>query len=121
MTARRQQHDDADRRTPASTHAADIWTSVERWPPVIIISCSFVLKHGLAHSCEGVSVGEGYEQAATERWRDKRPQCAARSVGCLCFHFSLIPQCAASECNVRLTINSLWAFGVSHIAEVGHG
>lgn len=58
--------------------------------------------------------------ATTERWRDKRPQCAARSVGCCCFPFLLIWQCAALVRNVRLTVNALQAFDVSHIAEAGH-
>lgn len=60
-------------------------------------------------------------QVPTGRWRDKRPQCAARSVGCLCCHFSSGPQCAASARNVRLASNSLWGFDVSHIAGPGHG
>lgn len=59
--------------------------------------------------------------ATTERWRDKRPQCAARSVDCSCFLILLIRQCVASACNVRLTINSLLGFCISHIAEAGHG
>ncbi|MBB4398842.1 hypothetical protein GGD62_007990 [Bradyrhizobium sp. ERR14] len=57
----------------------------------------------------------------TEGGRDKRPQCAARSVGCCCSDFSLIRQCGASARNVRPTINSLYGFSISHIAEVGHG
>ncbi len=56
-----------------------------------------------------------------ERWRDKRPQCAARSVGCCCFGFLLIRQCAASARNVRLTVKSLHGFWISHVAEAGHG
>ena len=56
-----------------------------------------------------------------ERWRDKRPQCAARSVGCCCFVFLLIRQCAASACNVRRTIKSLNGFSILHIAEAGDG
>lgn len=58
--------------------------------------------------------------ATTERWRDKRPQCAARSVGCCCFPFFPIWQCAALVRNVRLTLNALQAFDLSHIAEAGH-
>lgn len=59
--------------------------------------------------------------ATTERWRDKRPQCAARSVGCCCSAFLLIRQCVASARNVRSTTNSLHGFSVSHIAVAGHG
>lgn len=60
-------------------------------------------------------------EATTERGRDKRPQGAARSVGCSCFSFSLIWQCVASPRNVRFTINSLQGFCFSHIAEAGNG
>ena len=56
-----------------------------------------------------------------ERWRDKRPQCAARSVGCCCLRFLLIRQCATSARNVRTTNNSLHGFSISHIAEAGDG
>lgn len=60
-------------------------------------------------------------QVPTGRWRDKRPQCAARSVGCCCFAFLLIRQCTASARNVGLVVNSLWEFDVSHIVEADHG
>jgi len=60
-------------------------------------------------------------QVPTGRWRDKRPQCAARSVGCLCCYFSSGPQCAASARNVRSTINPLHGFCIPHIVEAGHG
>jgi hypothetical protein len=56
-----------------------------------------------------------------ERWRDKRPQCAARSVGCCCFRFLLIRQCAPWARNVCLTINSLRGLCISHIAGAGDG
>lgn len=55
------------------------------------------------------------------RGRDKRPQCAARSVGCCCLRFLLIRQCASWARNVCLTINSLRGFYISHIAKAGHG
>ncbi|MBB4428269.1 hypothetical protein GGD66_006856 [Bradyrhizobium sp. CIR48] len=58
---------------------------------------------------------------ATERGRDKRPQGAARSVGCCCFAFLLIRQSVTSARNVRATVNSLQRFCISHIAEAGHG
>lgn len=63
----------------------------------------------------------GLPRVPTERWRDKRPQCAARSVGCLCCYFSSGPQCAASARNVRSTINPLQGFCIPHIVEAGHG
>lgn len=55
------------------------------------------------------------------RGRDKRPQCAARSVGCCCFPFLPTRQCVASTRNVCLTINSLPGFCFSHIAEAADG
>jgi hypothetical protein len=55
------------------------------------------------------------------RGRDKRPQGAARSVGCFCFRFSLIRQCAASARNVRAMINTLLRPSFPHIAEAGDG
>ncbi|MGX1413531.1 hypothetical protein AB7M43_003623 [Bradyrhizobium elkanii] len=57
----------------------------------------------------------------TGRWRDKRPQCAARSVGCCCFPFLPTRQCVASTRDVCLTINSLPGFCFSHIAEAADG
>ncbi len=60
-------------------------------------------------------------QVPTGRWRDKRPQCAARSVGCCCFVFSLIRQCGPLARNVRAAGNSLHGFYISHIAEARHG
>ena len=55
----------------------------------------------------------------TERGRDKRAQCAARSVGCFCFRSSLIPQCAASARNVRAIINALFCPSFAQSDEVG--
>ena len=57
----------------------------------------------------------------TERGRDKRAQGAARSVGCFCFRFSLIPQCAASAGNVRAIINVLFCPSFPQSDEVGDG
>ena len=57
----------------------------------------------------------------TEGGRDKRAQGAARSVGCFCFRFSLIRQCAASARNVRAIINTLLRPSLQHIAEAGDG
>ena len=57
----------------------------------------------------------------TEGGRDKRPQGAARSVGCFCFRFSPIPQCAATARNVRAIINTLLRPSFAHISEAGDG
>ena len=121
MTARRHQDNGADRNPPASIHAAYIWSVVAPCRLASVIGWEFVLGRVLAHSCVEERVGEGDDQATTERGRDKRPQCAARSVGCYCFIFLLTQQCAAAAHNVRLTINALWGLDVSHIAEVGNG
>jgi len=57
----------------------------------------------------------------TEGGRDKRAQGAARSVGCFCFRFSPIPQCAATARNVRAIINTLLRPSFAHISEAGDG
>jgi hypothetical protein len=121
MMAWHHQHRRPDWRTLAGINIAEIWISDARWRLGSAIGWEFVLRRGLAHSSEGARAGEGDEQATTERGRDKRPQCAARSVGCYCFIFLLTQQCAAAAHNVRLTINALWGLDVSHIAEVGNG
>ncbi|MGL3111805.1 hypothetical protein [Bradyrhizobium sp. BR 1432] len=121
MTAPRRQQENLNRCTPASSHAADICSLVARWPRAAAINREFVVKRVSAQACEEKRAGEGDEQATTERWRDKRPQCAARSVVVFCACFSLIGQCAASARNVRLIINSLHGFLVSHICEAGDG
>ncbi|UPJ79799.1 hypothetical protein IVB16_35080 [Bradyrhizobium sp. 183] len=120
MMARHHQHLYRDRRTPADSRVAEIWISATRWCAASAVGWEFALTRVSAQSSEGERAGEGDEQATTERWRDKRPQCAARSVGCCCFPFLLIWQCAALVRNVRLTLNALQAFDISHIAEAGH-
>jgi hypothetical protein len=52
---------------------------------------------------------------------DRRPHIAARSVGCFCFRFSLIRQCAASGRNVRPIIRLLFHGRFSHISAGGEG
>lgn len=121
MMARHHQHLYRDRRTPADSRVAEIWISATRWCAASAVGWEFALTLVSAQSSEGERAGEGDEQATTERGRDKRPQCAARSVGCCCFVYSLIRQCAASARNVRLAINSLRGFCFSHIAEAGNG
>lgn len=64
---------------------------------------------------------KGGVQTTTDRGPDKRPQGAARSVGCFCLDFSLIGQCAASARNVRAPCNILLELSFPHIAGAGHG
>ncbi|MBB2158551.1 hypothetical protein HLH33_20130 [Gluconacetobacter diazotrophicus] len=61
------------------------------------------------------------KKPARLRGPDKRPQGAALSVGCFCWCFWLIRQCAASARNVRCDLNALPILGFPHIAEAGHG
>jgi hypothetical protein len=63
----------------------------------------------------------GGVQKTTERGPDKRPQGAARSVGCFCWGFSLIRQCVAFARNVRAASNALPEFSFPHIVGGGHG
>jgi len=55
------------------------------------------------------------------RGPDKRPQGAALSVGCFCWVFSLIRQCAAPTRKVRGAVNALTTLCFSHVAGAGHG
>lgn len=121
MTAWHRPHNEANECAFPITYAAEMWNSAARWWPAIAIGWELVLGRALAPTCEEERAGEGDEQATTERGRDKRPQCAARLVGCCCFVFLLIRQCVASARNVRLAINSLGGFEVSHLAGAGHG
>ena len=82
--------------------------------------------HGIGRRTRSYSREEGRAfrggvQKTTDRGPDKRPQGAARSVGCFCLGFSLIRQCAASARNVRLPFNTLLELAFPHIAEAGHG
>lgn len=70
---------------------------------------------------EGGRADKGGEQETTDRGLDKRPQCAALSVGCFCWCFWQIRQCAASARNVRCDLNALPILVFPHIAEAGHG
>lgn len=69
---------------------------------------------------EGRAIREGVQEP-TDRGPDKRPQGAALSVGCFCWCFWLIRQCAASARNVRSALNALPILGVPHIAGADHG
>ena len=84
-------------------------------------SCLGTVERALAQMSEHKRADRRYRQQPTERWRDKRAQGAARSVGCFCFRFSLIRQCAASARNVRAIINTLLRPSLQHIAEAGDG
>ncbi|WP_162013730.1 hypothetical protein [Gluconacetobacter diazotrophicus] len=61
------------------------------------------------------------KKPARLRGLDKRPQFAALSVGCFCWCFWLIRQCAVSARNVRCDLNALPILGFPHIAGAGHG
>ncbi|MBR0867329.1 hypothetical protein ACVI1J_005809 [Bradyrhizobium diazoefficiens] len=102
-------------------HAAEISAAVAQWRRAIAIRCEFAPWRTSALIGEKGRAGEGDQRATTERGRDKRPQCAAWSVGCCCFIFLLTRQCVVSARNVRLTINSLRGFCFSHIAEAVNG
>ncbi|MDF2116171.1 hypothetical protein PY365_11345 [Roseiarcaceae bacterium H3SJ34-1] len=76
---------------------------------------------GAAYFREGGRADRGEGQKPTDRGPDKRPQCAALSVGCFCLCFWLIRQCAAPTRNVRHGVNALLILGFPHIAGAGHG
>ena len=84
-------------------------------------SCLGSVERALAHMSEHKRVLRRDPEQPTEGGRDKRAQGAARSVGCLCWHFSLIGQCAASARNVRAIINTLPTISFPNIAEAGDG
>jgi hypothetical protein len=74
-----------------------------------------------AYCREEGGVSEGGDQKTTGRGLDKRPQCAAHSVGCFCVMFSTIWQCAASWRNVSHYVSSLQHLCFFYIAEAGNG
>jgi hypothetical protein len=92
-----------------------------RLKPIGAFSYPSSLQRVLAQLSEHKQAGNTDPRQPTERWRDKRPQGAARSVGCFCLRFSLIRQCAASAFNVRAIINTLPTISFPHIAEAGDG
>ncbi|OIQ93575.1 hypothetical protein GALL_244230 [mine drainage metagenome] len=65
-------------------------------------------------------IWRGQRESTTERLRDKRPQCAARS-GC-CFHWLFEPsqQCALFLRNVCAEIKPLSGLETPHIVKLGH-
>ena len=79
------------------------------------------LERALAQMSEHKRANRRDPRQPTERGRDKRPQGAARSVGCFCFAFFAHSQCAASARNVRAIINTLLRPSFPHIAEAGNG
>ncbi len=84
-------------------------------------ACGFAGWRGAVCFREEGRADRGEEQEPTDRGPDKRPQGAARSVGCFCWEFSLIRQCAASARNVRAACNTFPELGFLHIAGAGHG
>jgi len=85
------------------------------------LGCDFAGWRSAASFREGGRADSGEKQEPTDRGPDKRPQCAARSVGCFCWDFSLIRQCAACAHNVRPAINALLGLPFLHIAGACHG
>lgn len=76
-----------------------------------------------ALACARGESAEAGERCAstTERGRDKRAQCALRTVGCTVWSFLLSAQGARACCNVHPTRKSQTFYDLSHISEVGDG
>ena len=85
------------------------------------LGCDFAGWRGAASFREGGRADRGGVREPTDRGPDKRPQCAAQSVGCSCWVFSLIRQCAAPARKVRGAVNALPVLWFSHIARAGNG
>jgi len=85
------------------------------------LGCDFAGWRGAASFREEGRADRGGVREPTDRGRDKRPQGAARSVGCFYWDFSAIRQCAALGRKVRLTRNALPELTFPHIAEAGNG
>lgn len=81
----------------------------------------FVGRRGTAFFREERRAGRGGAQKPTDRGRDKRPQGAARSVGCFYWDFLAIRQCAARARKVRRTHNALPELTFPHISGAGDG
>ena len=96
---------------------------IARLPPGLkpkdLFSCLGTVERALAQRSEHKRVLRRDPEQPTEGGRDKRPQGAARSVGCFCFRFSLIRRCAASARNVRAIINALFCPSFAQSDEVG--
>jgi hypothetical protein len=84
-------------------------------------SCLGSVERALAQTSEHKRANRRDPRHPTEGGRDKRAQGAARSVGCFCFRFSLIRQCAASARNARAIVSALLNMAFPHIAEAGDG
>lgn len=121
MSTRRLARCEADRRTATCIAAAVNTSAVVCVCVKAVFRRELALKRISARISEKETAARGDEQAPTEGGPDKRPQCAARAVGCFCFCFSRIRQCVASACNVRLNIILLPRLLFSHIAEAGDG
>jgi hypothetical protein len=121
MTSRRPHNQTADHCALVGIDAGDISNIVAQWWLANAFRREFVLWRIWARISEEEPANKGEEQKPTERGPDKRPQGAARSVGCSCLVFSLIGQCAASSRNVRASFNTLLELPFPHIAEAGNG
>ena len=82
---------------------------------------SGVFHRGTAKTGKETAIRRGGRRQATARWRDKRAQCAPRSVDWFCWVFSLFPQCVPSNRNVWAPINPLFQLRFSHFVELDHG
>ena len=85
------------------------------------LGCDFAGWRSAASFREGGRADRDGVQEPTDRGPDKRPQGAALSVGCFCWAFSLIRQCAAPARKVRGAVNALLILCFSHIAGAGDG
>jgi len=86
-----------------------------------VTGCHGLGKRTRAYFREEGRTFRGGVQKTTDRGLDKRPQGAARSVGCFYLAFSLIRQCAACARNVRAPFKAFSELPFPHIAEAGHG
>lgn len=74
------------------------------------LECSRVGQNGLGPAACDAAGG----------WRDKRAQGALGPVGCFCWSFCCVSQCAAKIRNVRSTLIVLNLLGFLHLAEMRH-
>ncbi len=110
-------------RSPRSARAFPVGLAAFDVPGgyIAALDRDFVGRRGAACFREDGRADRGGVQKPTDRGPDKRPQGAARSVGCFCLGFSLIRQCAATARNVLSRFNTLLDLAFAHIAGAGHG
>ena len=109
--------------SPQSARAFPVRSAASDVPGgyIAAIERDFAGGRGTASFREEGRAGRGGTQKPTDRGRDKRPQGAARSVGCFYWDFSAIRQCAALGRKVRWTHNALPNLAFPHIAGAGDG